>query len=151
MRLGAHTHTRALQSLSIQSCTEGSKDQGLRRLGRPSAAASIYMCIAEKSTNCSCEHTHVGRGVGLHPRIRGHKGSPDQKLLRAYTCALQNKSNQAAPKGGNVTRVRQTACCCKRTHVCCRLIQLRISDKDQRLQRFGRPPAAAGTNMCVAE
>ena len=40
---------------------------------------------------------------------------------------------------------------CKHTHVCCRLIQLRISPKDQRLQRLGRPPAAVGTHMCVAE
>ena len=53
--------------------------------------------------------------------------------------------------GRNVTKVRSTRCCCKHTHVCCRILKLRLSPKGQRLHRFGRPPAAVGTHMCVAE
>ena len=36
-------------------------------------------------------------------------------------------------------------------HVCCRMIQLKVSYTDQRLQGIARPPAAVGTHMCVAE
>ena len=62
------------------------------------------------------------------------------------------KTNQtrAAPKRRHVTRVRSTRCCCEHTHVCCRMIKLSMSPKGQRLQRFGRPPAAVGRHLCVA-
>ena len=58
---------------------------------------------------------------------------------------------KAAPKGRHVTRVRPTRCCCKHTYACYRILKLRVSHKGQRLQRIARPPAAAGTHMCVAE
>ena len=90
----------------------------------PNAAASIHMCIAEitpapkgrnsikaSPTNCYCVHTHVCCRMDhleLHPRIKSYKGSPDQLLQRAYTCALQTNRINAAPKGRAVTRVRPT-------------------------------------------
>ena len=55
-------HTCALQNTTMQSCTEG---QGIQRFGRP------------------WEHTHVRAeqmGSGLHPKVKGYKGLPDQLL-----------------------------------------------------------------------
>ena len=81
---------------------------------------------------------------GLHPRIKGCDCSPDHLLLRAYLCVLPNKSNQGCTLGSK----RYTGpACCKYTDVCCRIIKLKASPNDQR----SRPPAAAGTHMCVAE
>ena len=75
-----------------------------------------YTCVLQKShlhqrveilirtspTNCCCQHTHVCCRMDhleLQLRIKGYKGSPDQLLQRAYTCALQNKSNHGCTQG----------------------------------------------------
>ena len=68
--VSTHTH----ECCSICQFTAAPNNQGLRGLRRPSAAASIHMCIAEirvaprsrkisraSPTNCGCEHTHVCR------------------------------------------------------------------------------------------
>ena len=47
LRARAHTHTHT--RCRIGQLKVVPQDQGLRGLGRPSAAASIHMCIAEKS------------------------------------------------------------------------------------------------------
>ena len=131
----------------------------LAALGRPNpcnicswgAAATMA-----SPTNCCCEHTQccrmsLLRVAPLHPRIRGRKGSPDQLLLRAYTCALQNTSNQGCTQGstcykGSADQVLLQAYTCALQND-----KPPGSPKDQRLQRFARPRAAAGTHMCVAE
>ena len=43
-KCGQRTHEHVPSNLSVGGCTQGS---GPRRFGRPSAAASIHMCIAE--------------------------------------------------------------------------------------------------------
>ena len=112
------------------------------------------MCVAEQTNS------------GLHPRIRGYKGLADQLLLRART--------HMSVADSGVTRVRRPSVAasihiciegcmqaskfyqgfadqlhCERTHVGCRMNHLRIAPKDQGLQRFRRPIAAA--TMCVAK
>ena len=53
------------------------KHQRLQRLGRPVAAASKHLCVAEYVSS------------GLRPTFKVYKGFTDQMLLRAYTCVLQ--------------------------------------------------------------
>ena len=119
-----HAHTRTgLQNLLIQSCTSGPRAtrvwqincycehthvhcvkgqlrvipsiQGLRRFGRPSAAASIHMCIAQTIV-CT-------QGPKLY------QGFADQLMLRAYTCVLQSESVEGCNQGSSrVARVRPT-------------------------------------------
>ena len=45
------------------------------------------MCVAEQVKS------------GLHPRVTSKKRLADQLLLRAYTCVLQNRSNQGCTQG----------------------------------------------------
>ena len=69
---------------------------------------------------CCCEHTHVGcrkNHLRPAPKDQGCKGSPDQMLLRAHTCALQNKSDQGCTQGlkcykGPADRALLQACTC---------------------------------------
>ena len=35
----------------------------------------------------------------MHPRVKRYKGSPDQLMRQAYTCVLQNQSNQGCIQG----------------------------------------------------
>ena len=77
-----------------------------------------------RPTTCCCEHTKVLQNKSSQGCTRGSKyynASADQVLLQAYICVLQNDKTQGFTQGSTVTR------------------------------RFGRPPAAAGTHMCVAE
>ena len=125
--------------------------QTLPRFGRPVVADSTHMCVAEYVSS------------KLRPTFKGYKGFADQVLLRAYTCVAQKSGLH--PGVEILSRPH--------THVRCRLGYLRVAPKGQGLQglqgfarplaaasftqgstatqRFGRPPAAAGTHRCVAE
>ena len=95
------------------------KRQRLQRFGRPIAAVSTHVCVAE------CDSSK------LHLRATGHEGLADQLLLRAHTCGLHPRV-----KG------------CKRlADQCCRLRQFRVAPMGQGLQGFGRPRAAARTHI----
>ena len=74
----------------------------------------------------------------------------DQVLLQAYTCVLQNDKTQHFTQGSTVTKVWPTTCCCGHTHVCCRTHQRRVA-RGSRFTRFGRPSSAGSIHMCVAE
>ena len=110
---------------SIGQLRVAPKDQRLRRFGRPGAAASIHLFIAEieaaprgrnfieaSPTNCCCENTHV-------------------------FCRLSHL--RVAPKSAT-------------THMCAaKSIKTGLHPGVEMLQRFGRPGAAASTHMCAAE
>ena len=107
------------------SCTQRSKVTRVRptsccsehthvrcKTNRITAAPKGRNSFRASPTNCYCQHTHVCCRMDhleLHPKTKGYKGSPDQLLQRAYTCALQNKSNQGCAQGS--TRVRPTSSC----------------------------------------
>ena len=95
---------------------------------------------------CRLSHLRVA------PKDQGLQGlaRPLASCCEHTDVCRQINQIRAAPKGRHVPKVRSTRCCCKHTRACCGIIKLRISPKDQRLQRFGRPPAAVGTHMCVA-
>ena len=118
------------------------------------------MCVAEirvapggrnfikpsPTTGC-CEHTHVCcrlNHLRVAPKDQGLQGSPDQLLLRPYTCVLQNKSNQGCTQGSNILPGfgRPDAAASISTQSC---------TEGQGLRRFGRPNSARSIHMCVAE
>ena len=105
------------------------KDQELQGFARPVVAASIHMCVANKSYQCCTQGSSC------------YKGSAD-RLLLACTCVLQK-----VKKGSTVTNVwRTTCCCCGQTHVRCRIHQCRVAPRG--LRRCGRPNATEGRHVC---
>ena len=64
---------------------------------------------------------------------------------------LQNKSKQGCTQGSRCCKGSADQVLLQAYTRVRRVIKLRVSPKDQRLQRFGRPPAAADTNICVTQ
>ena len=125
------------------SCTQRSKVTRVRptsccsehthvrcKTNRITAAPKGRNSIRASPTNCYCQHTHVCCRMDhleLHPKTKGYKGSPDQLLQRAYTCALQNKSNQGCAQGS--TRVRPTSSCWHAHVARCRTDEFKVAPK----------------------
>ena len=133
--------------LRAHTCVlQNTQNEGLQRFGRPTATESTQTkqnrrisqhkqgrnLTSASPTNCCCEHTHMCCRM-CNPRIKGYKGSTDHFMLRAYTCALQSKSNQGCTYPGveMLQGSDPTRHCCKYTHVCCRIVKLRVSPKGQ--------------------
>ena len=100
------------------------KGKRLQRFGRPVVAASTHthMSVADSGV------TRVRRpsvAASIHICIEGCMQA--SKFYQGFADQLH----------------------CERTHVGCRMNHLRIAPKDQGLQRFRRPIAAA--TMCVAK
>ena len=152
---------RVAEYKSIGGCTQGSKVAKVwptkcccehTHVYRRNHPGIEIVTELRRPTNCCCEHTHVCC------RVRHLRVAPMDQVRPTNCCCelahvrCKNKSNQGCTSESKCfKRVRSTRCCCKHTHVCCRILKLRVSHKGQRLQRIARPPAAAGTHMCVAE
>ena len=108
--------------------------------------------IKASPTNCCCEHTHVCcrlNHLRAAPKDQGLQGF-SRPIAAASTHMRLAKSNQGCTQGSRITRLRPTHCCCEHTHVGCRMNRLKVAPKDQALQGFGRPIAAASIHMFVA-
>ena len=97
----------------------------VQEFGRPTAAASIHICVSETVPGCT-------------------QGS---QVTRDWPTNCENMSSQGCTQGPRDTGVWPTMCCCEHTHVCCRIYQFRVAPKCQGLQWFGRSVAAARTHM----
>ena len=62
---------------------------------------------------------------------------------------LQNESLEGCTQGSRVTRVRPTTSCCKHTHVCCQIHQIRAAPKGRNVTRV-RPTGSCCkyTHVC---
>ena len=62
---------------------------------------------------------------------------------------LQNESLEGCTQGSRVTRVRPTTSCCKHTHVCCQIHQIRAAPKGRNVTRI-RPTGSCCkyTHVC---
>ena len=117
------------------------KGQRSRRFGRPVVAVST--------------HTHH---TDVCCRIRQFRAAPNiqglQGLRRPGAAASKHMcvaEIRVAPGIRNFIKPSPTTGCCEHTHVCCRLSHLRVAPKDQGLQGFARPIAAATIHMCAAK
>ena len=157
--LRAHTCDFQKKTPFIQGCTQGSKVvwgrptnsccehthvcvaeshvnsrlapriKKVQEFGRPTAAASIHICVSETVPGCT-------------------QGS---QVTRDWPTTCENMSSQGCTQGPRVTSVWPTMCCCEHTHVCCRIYQFRVAPRVDMLQGFGRPGAAASLHICFAE
>ena len=123
-------------SCRIRKSKLAPEDQGLQRLGRPSAAASIHMFVAERPmqgcnqgskvtrlwpTTCCCEYTRVCcRKSQFRPEVKGYQG------LQGF---------------GRPTAAENMQFCTVNTGLPPR----------QGIQGFGRPSAAGSIHTRVAE
>ena len=143
------SYTCALQSVSIQGCTQESR------------------VTTEWQTNCCCEHTHVCCTIDqpsstkrcTNQRTKGYKGLTDQLLLRARTHTHTRVRARVAeyansglhPRIKGYEGLADDMLLRAYTRFCCRINQFKVATGDQRLHRFGRPTAAVSTHVCVAE
>ena len=144
------------------TCTQGSKFyQGFA----DQLPLSAYACVLQN-------------GSLVAPKDQGFKGSPDQLLQRTYTWRVERQIEAGLhPRVDMLQGSEPTRCCCKYTHVCCRIMKFhprvncskgladslllrqthvccRIHQRRiaaEGLQWFGRPNATEGRHMCVAE
>ena len=157
--VSTHTHTNRCGAEYVSSrlhptfngC-KGFADQVLLR---------AYTCVLQKSgpepeveilSRLRREHTHVPCRLGhlrVAPEGQGLQGLQGfARLLRAYICVLQNKLNQGCTKGTKYYKASADQVLLQ-AYMC--VLQ---NDKTQGFtqgstdtQRFGRPPAAAGTHV----
>ena len=97
-------------------------DQGYKCFGRPIAALSIHMCVAE----CVIS--------GLHPRVERFQGfGRPGAAASIHTRAADDKmiKLKISPKDqrSTVTKVWPTTCCCGHTHVCCSINQRGVAPR----------------------
>ena len=71
----------------------------VQEFGRPTAAASIHICVSETVPGCT-------------------QGS---QVTRDWPTHRENMSSQGCTQGPRVTSVWPTACCCEHTRVCCKI------------------------------
>ena len=110
---------------------KGSRAQGVQGLGRPDAAASLHICVAEyfsstlqarvkRSVAAVSTHTHVcvSEQVNsrLHPKIKSYKGLANQVLPWARMWALQDESIQGSLDHGARRLAHQLLL--RHTHTC---------------------------------
>ena len=136
----------------------------LSGLRRPTATVSIRMCVAEWITCCTQGsrvqgfarpvvaaniHMRVERQIeaGLHPRVDMLQGSEPTRCCCKYTHVCC-RIMKFHPRV-NCSKGLADSLLLRQTHVCCRIHQRRIAAEG--LQWFGRPNATEGRHMCVAE
>ena len=135
-----HTHVCMVEShVNSRLAPRIKKEQ---EFGRPTAAASIHICVSETVPGCTqgsqvtrdwptnCENMS-SQGCTQGPRVTSVW--PTASCCEHTHVCCKIKSIQGCTQGRHVTRVRPTRCCCEPTHMRCRIFLFNVARKGQKI------------------
>ena len=111
----------------------------VQEFGRPTAAASIHICVSETVPGCT-QGSPVTRDWPTNCENMGCTQGPRVTSVWPTACCCEHthvcckiESIQGCTQGRHVTRVRPTRCCCEPTHMLRRIFLFNVARKGQKL------------------
>ena len=135
-------HTHVCMAESHVNSRLAPRIKKVQEFGRPTAAASIHICVSETVPGCT-QGSQVTRDWPTNCENMSSQGctqGPRVTSVWPTACCCEHthvcckiKSIQGCTQGRHVTRVRPTRCCCEPTHMRCRIFLFNVARKGQKI------------------
>ena len=134
-------HTHVCMAESHVNSRLAPRIKKVQEFGRPTAAASIHICVSETVPGCT-QGSQVTRDWPTNCDMSSQGCTQGPRVTSAWptACCCEHtrvcckiKSIQGCTQGRHVTRVRPTRRCCEPTHMRCRIFLFNVARTGQKI------------------